>query len=915
MKVNQLVENIINLQPDNPDKVGTFLSLYSATASLYTTVVTYIYSNNSLFNSSPISINNLDSFSLIDENNITDSLSINSSLISNFETSLLNKTSASPLIYYTNNLYTNNVSDRQTPLTSLYENIKPEAGALQPSINLQNNYTFIPFNKEKINQLISCSLGNTTDESILSEGRLQFAKEIATSLNNKIQENNLFYYYSPTNIKLNYSDDDGYDSTFGQLKTENIYNYYDENYETQSKLVDERLLPGVLHQVKLYNQTSYYNITQIFEPLKYSSHFCTKQIFGNNINFSGNILSTPYIKNYNFFANEDNSFGKTLYSNWLASNYISGNYTHFNGYQPINKTRTELTNTNLFVDLWSFTNNLYSKTVQNILNPYIPYYSKVSFGIPKQEVDFIKPSDGTIYSPIDDVATKTTFISLVNNLYVDGNIVDEDKLILNSSYTTSSVNINLLKFFNDNYNTSLTSSNICEEETTSNYEKIKIGKDTNTIDNIYSFISFYGSGTDRFSVVLENKLDVPIAKDEQDEYLSEVVNITSTDTANNFQDHLLQTNNSYLIFLQNTGYSKTKYYYLTKISKYRVEDDGSETFVQNLYIDLRSTSLGFPIDDLTYELFDNQIYSGTRYNYKISQFIIVPALSYGYTGVDVVEKNGELGLLVGISAVPIYKLIEVPVISQSDIVVMEKPLITPSVQFYPILNNKNQLIIQISPFGFDKIAQPIIIEDSDATLFDKALESQNSTGSLMFTRDYDESGVEFYEIYRTTTYPSSYASFASNKLDTIDVTKNLINYTDSIQVNVPYYYCIRSKNFRGLPSNPTKVYKVTLVEDGEFYTLQQEVIEDLNAENIYNRQAIKDIKRFLYITPSETQKLISGSIDGNATDAIADLPLSIASKEVWGKKFKIRVTSKSSGKTIDFNIKFNKNNSGEFIPE
>ena len=106
-----------------------------------------------------------------------------------------------------------------------------------------------------------------------------------------------------------------------------------------------------------------------------------------------------------------------------------------------------------------------------------------------------------------------------------------------------------------------------------------------------------------------------------------------------------------------------------------------------------------------------------------------------------------------------------------------------------------------------------------------------------------------------------------------------------------------------------------MVEDGEFYTLEQEIIENINSEDIYKRQAVKDIKRFLYITPSETQKLISGSIEGNATDSIVDFPLSSASEEVWGKKFKIRITSKSSGKSVDFNIKFNKNNSGEFIPE
>lgn len=902
MKVNELIENIISLQPDNPDKVGVFLSVSGQEDGT-------IFSKNNIFSSSSIQIQNLVELSLIDEENLVSTFGINSSILYRYAYSLQSSSvlSSTPLTYYTNNVLPTSVdiTNKTSVLSDLYELLKLEGGALQNSISLQNSYAFLPFNKEKVNQLISCSLGNTTDESTLADGRLQFAKEVASHLNNKIAQDNLFYYYSPTNIKLNYSDDDGYDSTFGQLKTQNIYNYYDENYETQSKLVNEKLLPGVLHQARLYYETLPTTISGVFDSTIKPLDFSAKQIFGNDLQFTSSIYTKPYVY-YRFYANENNSFAKSLYSNWLASKYTSGSYTHYNGYQPINNTRTELNNTNLFIDITKFSTDLYVKTVQETLSPYVPYYSKVSFGIPKQEVEFI--NDGVDSFVKDDIATKTLFSSLVNNLYVDGQVVDEDKLILNSSYTTSSVNINLLKFFNDYYNTSISSSISCEEEPNTDFETLKIGKSTNTIDNIYAFLSFYGIDPTSLS-------DLPIAKDEQDEYLSNFVNLESTDLNLNFQDHLLQTSDSYNKFLKGSTYTKTKYYYLTKISKYRVEGDGSETFVQNFYVDLRSVVLGSPSDDFVYEIFDNQIYSGTRYIYKISQLIIAPALSYGYTGIDVVEKEGQLGLVIGISAIPIYKLIEVPETSESDIVVMEKPLTTPFVQFYPILNNKNQIIIQINSSGFDKTESPVVIEDSDTALFDKALESQNSTGSLLFTKDYDEGGVESYEIFRTTNYPSSYSSFASNKITTVNVSNSIINYYDTIQSNTSYYYCIRSKNFRGLPSNPTKVYKITLVEDGEFYTLQQETIENLNAENIYNRQAVKDIKRFLYITPSETQKLISGSIDGNATDAITDFPLSVASQEVWGKKFKIRVTSKSSGKTIDFNIKFNKNNSGEFIPE
>jgi len=260
-------------------------------------------------------------------------------------------------------------------------------------------------------------------------------------------------------------------------------------------------------------------------------------------------------------------------------------------------------------------------------------------------------------------------------------------------------------------------------------------------------------------------------------------------------------------------------------------------------------------------------------------------------------------------------MIEVPQTTQSDIVVLEKPPVTPRVLFHPILDKKNQILIEINPSGFDKIEAPISIEDADVVLFDKALESQNSTELLTFSKDFDESGITDYEIFRTMEHPSSYTSFANNKITTIKATNSTKLYTDVIEPNTIYYYCIRSKNFRGLPSNPTKVYKITLVEDGQFYTLQQDIIEDLQTEDTYIRSAIKNLKRFLYISPSVVQKNVSSNLEGSAEDAIADFAIGTAESEVWGKKFKIRIRSKSSGKTIDFNITFNKNNKGEFIPE
>jgi hypothetical protein len=903
MNINTLLDTISNLQIDNPDKISSLLSLtYTGVGS-----DSQIYSNNNIFDSNyQASITNISS-SLTNETART-------SAFSNYSSSYSSYLTANSLTSQTTNL----LNSQKNVITNLLTSLNLEGGSLTDYITSINKIINLKLNNEQVNTLISCSLGVTgesTDElDILARGRLQFAKELVQWINGKIGGQNVFYLYNTKNIKLNYSDDDGYDSTYAQLKTENQYNFYDQNYEQQSFLADVKLLPGMLHQTMLYYAVDPQTQTGLFNSPENSLNFALKQIYGNSIPFTTNNSSVPTI-NYSYYPNVDGETGQfqsSLYSNWDYENYRSGSYVHPNDYQPINEERTKLNNLNIHVNLsnLSTTSDLYINTINNYLNDKTPFYAKVNFSIPKQDNTFLVNSDSReSVMGLHETALKTIYAAMVNNLYVDGQIIDESKLLLDTQYTSSSVNINLLKFFRDNYNTESIEPLDCETgDLLTQKQKLKIGKDTGELDEIFSSLGLSYNFTKDFNV---------LGVDGDEALMQEFVSAySSAPMSNSYNNHLLQDNNDYSSFFKSSGFASQKTYLFSKISKYEVTDDGTESFVQNFYFDLRGHILNnrTATDDITYTFYDNQIHSGKRYNYVTTQIIVVPALAYGYTAADVVNDGGLLSLDLGLTYIPVYKLIEIPTTTQSDIVVLEKPPVTPAVLFLPILDKKDKILIEINPSGFDKTEIPISIEDEDVNIFDKVLESQNSTTTVNFSKDFDESGISSYEIYRIESYPFSYNSFSGAKIATITASDLTRNYYDSVLSNTDYYYCIRSKNYRGIPSNPTKVYKIRLVEDGEFYTLNQEIIENLNEENIYTRNTIKNLKRFMYIAPSTTQTTPS-EIEGNATDAIVDYPLSTASKEVWGKKFKIRVRSKSSGKTIDFNVIFNKNNNGEFIPE
>jgi hypothetical protein len=72
----------------------------------------------------------------------------------------------------------------------------------------------------------------------------------------------------------------------------------------------------------------------------------------------------------------------------------------------------------------------------------------------------------------------------------------------------------------------------------------------------------------------------------------------------------------------------------------------------------------------------------------------------------------------------------------------------------------------------------------------------------------------------------------------------------------------------------------------------------------------KNFKNLLQIRPAFQQDIFDDQNEmvqelPSFRKKINDISLGTATDKVWGKKFKIRVKSKDSGKIIDLNVKFN----------
>jgi hypothetical protein len=129
--------------------------------------------------------------------------------------------------------------------------------------------------------------------------------------------------------------------------------------------------------------------------------------------------------------------------------------------------------------------------------------------------------------------------------------------------------------------------------------------------------------------------------------------------------------------------------------------------------------------------------------------------------------------------------------------------------------------------------------------------------------------------------------------------------TDFVETFIPnkkYYYTFRTEDYHGFVSNPTVIYEVEIVEDsGAVYP----VIKVVDMSPKQQKTKTKLARKYLHVVPTFKQSMLT--VDNKAlTSANSANPLfgNVFGTENHPQRFKIRVTSKSSGKKFDLNVGF-----------
>ena len=239
---------------------------------------------------------------------------------------------------------------------------------------------------------------------------------------------------------------------------------------------------------------------------------------------------------------------------------------------------------------------------------------------------------------------------------------------------------------------------------------------------------------------------------------------------------------------------------------------------------------------------------------------------------------------------PSIQVIEDKLFEIEEVIVMDRPPVRPDINILPYRAVNNRVKILLTGNVDRSVEEPIIILDEDIEEFDKVKKSQLSfDNKVEFTSD---DSVTTFQIFRIEEKPKKYSDFKDGLYKEI----NNFVFEEKILPNKKYYYTFRAKDPHDHVSNPTEVYEVELIDEKGAV---KPIIRIISMEPEESKNNVKACQKYIYIKPSLKQLYFSNNPE-------VDSVFSDVSKK---KRYKMRVTSKGSGKKIDINFSLRKRQS------
>ena len=275
---------------------------------------------------------------------------------------------------------------------------------------------------------------------------------------------------------------------------------------------------------------------------------------------------------------------------------------------------------------------------------------------------------------------------------------------------------------------------------------------------------------------------------------------------------------------------------------------------------------------------------------------------------------------------PNIKIFEVPYGEQTDCRVIDDPPCMPELQFIPFRGKDDRILININNAFGEYMAPPISIDPSDDEFFANVKSTQ---GNLQ--NDRNEAVVRFtgddiareFELYRLDYQPTSYQDFSGAEVDYSPISTTFrgsrydsASRVDFIEKNKSYYYMARTIDYHGKLSNPTPVFEVKIVNNDGI--IIPTIRESPFTARATPRKNSRKMRRYIQISPAMAHQVIppgtTDQLNVEGLSAKAEPQLDLNEVEIgldseqpsaWGKAFKIRLTSRETGRKVDLNVGVN----------
>jgi hypothetical protein len=354
---------------------------------------------------------------------------------------------------------------------------------------------------------------------------------------------------------------------------------------------------------------------------------------------------------------------------------------------------------------------------------------------------------------------------------------------------------------------------------------------------------------------------------------------------------------------------------------------GSEP-IQNFYVPNFDNTIN------RVNIYDTQIKYGKKYIYRIYALNLTIGTDYVYSRNTITTPTDyqqgsqkELDAQLCVESSPNIKVIETPYYEKL-ITVSDRPPLSPNVDVYPYFGDKNKIKILLNGRVGSEVASPVSILPGDQTIFDDIRGAFNLGPAEKIEFKSDDPSIKF-DVFRLDFRPQTYDDFRFADYIQIETGgfKNPYKKAasaaleDFLEPNKKYYYTFRSVDVHGKVSNPSPIYQLEISYDGASAFLLTSIIE-LKTGKVPAQTSTKKLRKYLRIKPTYQQTILnekaSGIVDSNGNpdpnwfpdsdniqqNANKEIKLGEEKNSIWGETFKIRITSKKSGKKVDLNVNF-----------